>query len=240
MKALIVDDEPMAAKYLQTLVEQHCFEITSTHLIFSPIDALAHLKEVAYDIVFLDVEMPELDGVALLEKAQLPVATQVIFTTAHSSYAIDAFKANATHYLLKPINKEELTMAMRKAMRLMNLNKPLPNENTPQNDNGVISIFHEEEHHIIKISDILRFEADGSYTKIVLEKTKYYSSKGIGYFEKKVEGTSFYRCHNSHLLNLQKVVRMGKGKGSYAVLNNNDTVPISTTKKEEFEKRMGL
>ena len=115
MKALIIDDEPMPGKHLQGLIEEHCFEIEHTHVIDSPLVALDHLKENEYDIIFLDVEMPHINGFELLKKVRIPAKTQVIFTTAYSQYALDAFKVNAAHYLLKMVKKDDLIEAVRKA-----------------------------------------------------------------------------------------------------------------------------
>lgn len=232
MKALIVDDEPMAAKHLQFLIEQHCFEITSTHLIHSPIAAIKHLRTHQYDLIFLDVEMPEISGVELLKQVMLPRQTQVIFTTAHAQYAIDAFQADAAHYLLKVIQKDKLILAVRKVS-----NNSAP---TPAPEDLAISVFQNDEHHILRAKDILRFQAQGSYTSILLPQQKFLSSKGIGHFEKKLRGSSFFRCHNSHLINLQKVVKIGKGKSGYVVLSNEEVIPVSNAKKEELERRMGI
>ena len=238
MKALIIDDEPMAAKHLKSLVEQHCFEIYSTEMIHSPVEAIDHLASFSYDIIFLDVEMPEIDGFALLEQVELPPTTQVIFTTAYSKYAIDAFKANAAHYLLKMVKKDELITSVRKVTRLLNLTA---RAGQPMQDPvKVIPIFHNEEHHLVKWEDIVRIEASGSYSRIVLSDKELLSSKGIGHYEKKLENGPFFRCHNSHLVNLREVARLGKGKGGYLVLSNGDAVPLSPSRREAFERRMQL
>lgn len=125
MKALIVDDEPMPAKHLQNLVEKHCSEITQTRVLNSPIEALEHLKEHHFDLLFLDVEMPELTGFELLEEANLTPSTQVIFTTAYSQYAVEAFQSKEVHYMLKIVSKDELVAAVRKATQMLRQNQSL-------------------------------------------------------------------------------------------------------------------
>lgn len=234
MRALIVDDEPMPAKHLLGMIEKHCFEIDHAHIINSPTKALEHLKSNQYDLLFLDVEMPQLDGFELLEEAQLTPSTQVIFTTAYSQYAVDAFKANATHYILKLVTQEELVKAVRKATLLLRN----ANNSIPKHSNDVITVFHGGEHHLLKSGDIIRLEADRSYTSIVTPKKTFLSSKGIGQYAKKLPDHVFFRCHHSHLVNLQEVVKMGKGKDGYLILSNNDMIPISLSKKRELEAKL--
>lgn len=238
MRALIIDDEPMPAKHLKAMLEQHCFEIDSIEIINSPIVGLERLKSNPFDLLFLDVEMPKMDGFALLEKAQLSHRTQVIFTTAYAQYAIDAFKANAAHYILKPATKEELINAVRKAVRILpSKSEPDP---LPSAKNDVISVYYKDEHHIIKTSEIIRIEGSRSYSSVILKDKKLLSSKGLGVFEKKLVPPAFFRCHKSHLINLNRVRKVGKGRNGYVILSNSDMVPIAQSKKEEFEQIMEI
>ena len=235
MKALIIDDEPMPAKHLREMIKHHCFEIGLTEIIHSPITAMKHLSENEYDILFLDVEMPEMSGVEFLKQIQLPQKTAVIFTTAYSEYALDAFKANAIHYIMKPVEETELIKAVRKTLL----------KNQEGNSNGsdsfnTITVYDGEEYLIVKTADIIRLEADGSYTKIVLKEKNVLTSKRLGFYEEKLGLKKFMRCHNSHLINIAEVAKMGKGKGPYLIMSNNDMLPISNSKKQEIEKILGL
>ncbi len=239
MKALIVDDEPLASKYLRGLIEKHCFEISQIEIFNLPLEALEHLKSNVYDIIFLDVEMPELDGFELLDQANLSPKTQVIFTTAYSQYAIEAIKANATHYLIKMISPEDLITAVRRASKSLQQQFKA----NRQNENSrprTISVYQDNEHHIIKEQSIIRLEAKGSYTLIVSEDKKLLSSKGIGTFEKSLSSNTFFRCHNSHLVNIKMISRIGKGKNGYAILANEELIPIASGKRDELEKNLGL
>ena len=108
MRALIVDDEPLPGKLLMEMINKHCFEIEETSYISSSTEALKELSDSHYDIVFLDVEMPGMNAFEFLDEANLPHNTVVIFVTAYSNYAVEAFKADAAYYILKPVQKEEL------------------------------------------------------------------------------------------------------------------------------------
>lgn len=231
MKALIIDDEPMPGKHLEGMVKQHCFEIDEVHFIDSPLVALEHVKENIYDIIFLDVEMPRINGFEFLEKAALPAQTQIIFTTAYSQYAIEAFKANAAHYILKLVSKEDLIQAVRKAHYL------IKKQDTADK---AISVFIGDEHLILRQEEIHRLEASGSYTKIHTENKVLLSAKGIGTYVDKVSKTKFIRCHNSHIINIDYVTRISKGKKGYVVMKNEDAVPMVSSKRDIIIRMLGL
>lgn len=234
MKALIVDDEPMPGKLLQEMIKKHCFEINSTTLITSPQEALKHLQEEAYDILFLDVEMPGMNAFELLDQLQLPSHTVVIFVTAYSSYAVEAFKANAAYYVLKPVVQEELIKSVRKATSY------LTKANGEQQQQEKLSIFDGDEYLIINVNEIVRLQADGSYTKIVTDKKEHLSSKRLGFYEDKLSQANFYRCHNSHIINLKSLSKISKGKTPFLTLQNGDAIPLSPKKKSELIKLVGL
>ena len=234
MKALIIDDEPIPAKHLSGLIKKHCFEITSTHIIHSPVKAIEHLKKNYYDLIFLDVEMPEINGFEVLEDVDLPNETQVIFTTAYSQYAIDAFKANATHYILKLVTKEELIVSVRRAQSRLLCIKDKENESYES-----ISVFDGKEYLIINQKDVIRLEGDSGYTKIIVEGNKHYlSTNRIGYYNEQLNHKRFIRCHYSHIVNLSKIVKIAKGKPNYVVLSNDELIPVSNSRKEELRKRI--
>lgn len=236
MRAIILDDEPMPAKHIEQMLKKYCFEIKETTIFNVASKAIEHLKTDEYDVLFLDVEMPEMDGFQFLEKAELPFDTKVIFTTAYSEYAIEAFKANAVHYILKPVMKEELIAAVRKASSSIVNHKEVSQE--PKTS---ISIFDGEDYLLIKTGEIIRFEADGSYTKVHLVSGKtLLSSKRLGAYGKRLNMDEFIRCHNSHLVNTNFINKVSKGKAGYLTLENQEVIPISSSKKEEVNKLLEL
>jgi two-component system LytT family response regulator len=230
MRALIIDDEPMPAKHLRAMIEQHCFEITETEIIRSPKMAIEHLKEEVYDLIFLDVEMPEMDGFELLNHVELTKSTAVIFTTAYSEYAVQAFKANATYYIMKPVEEKELVVAVRKAIQKTKL------QSAKESADKSLSIFDGEEYIIIKTKDIIRLEADGSYTKFILADRTILASKRMGYFSEKLPQQDFVRCHNSHIVNIEKIAKISRGKSGYLIMSNDNIVPVSPSKKGDLDK----
>lgn len=235
MKALIIDDEPMPAKHLQEMIKKHCYEIAETELCFAPEEGLELLKNEQFDVIFLDVEMPKMDAFDFLEKAELGADTVVIFVTAYSQYAVDAFKANATHYILKPVLEEDLVKSVRKAVRQLSKSKK---EEKPKPSS--ISVYDGDEYEIIKSEQVIRLEADGSYTKIFLQDRQLVSSKRLGFYEERLSNSGFFRCHNSHLINLSYLEKVGKGKSSYLIMADEATIPLSANKKSQLEDLLGL
>lgn len=231
MRALILDDEPMPAKHLQELIKQTCFEIKETMISNSPLDAMELLGKEDFDILFLDVEMPEMSGVEFLKRIQLPKNCSIIFTTAYSEYAVEAFQLNATHYLMKPAVEEELIKAVRK----VSLGKM-----EAKKDDSKLSIYDGEEYLILDKNDIIRLEGDGSYTKVIMINRTILASKRMGYFEKKLNQDQFFRCHNSHVVNVNEIKKLGKSKSNYLVMSNEDVIPISSSKKGAIENILGL
>lgn len=200
------------------------------------------IKEDDFTLIFLDVEMPGMTGFEFLQNAMLPQSTEVIFTTAYSNYAIEAFKANATHYILKPIVTDELINAVRKAMHNQQLkgSTPPPALVAPSNS---LTVYVGEEYIILACENIIRLEADGSYTNIYsTSHPPILASKRMGHYEGKLNPDSFFRCHNSHLINLKHISKVGKNRGSssYITLTNNDVVPVSSSKKEQLTRLLDL
>lgn len=236
MKALIIDDEPMSSKYLLEMVTSHCFEISSTTVYNVASKALEHLKDNVYDIIFLDIEMPGMNGFEFLTHAGLSNRTSVIFTTAYSQYAIEAFKANASHYLLKPVMEEDLIHAVRRASRLTSEPSSINQENA-----DLIHIFDGEDYLIINKSDIIRLEADGSYTKFITKNAPpILSSKRLNQYLEQMDSKKYFRCHNSHVICLNEIIKINRGRAGYIELKNKDLIPVSQSKKEELKKLLGF
>ena len=193
------------------------------------------MQEKEFDVIFLDVEMPGMNAFELLDQVQLPSSTVVIFVTAYSSYAVDAFKANAAYYILKPVVKEELITAVRKAStHLQTATKK------KSNSEGSISIYEGDEYLIVKEENIIRVEADGSYARIVCIDKAHLSSKRLGHYESKLDSKIFYRCHHSHLINIHHLQKISKGKSPYLTMDNGDVVPLSPSKRQQLNQLIGL
>lgn len=232
MNAIIIDDEPMPAKQLASLIKRKFSEIEHCEIFQSATKAIQRLEEHFFDIVFLDIKMSEMSGFDFLEKVNLPQKTHVIFTTAFEEYAVDAFNADAFHYLVKPVTEDSLAKALLKIHRFSveNLNN--------QTVKGFFSVYNNNEHHIIKEKDIIRIEAHGSYSKIVTLKKTILSSKNIGWNEQRLNSQYFTRVHKSHIININMIDRISKS--NYIVLSNNEIIPLAPSRQKVLAKAMGL
>ena len=238
LTAILIDDEISNLKGLAQKMGKLFPHIEITATFQKPEDAVNALKNEQPDLVFLDIEMPRINGFELLAKLK-KIQFQVIFVTAYSEYAIEAFKQNAIDYVLKPIDDEDLIIAVNKAITVIQTKNDLENSsklvhlltNTISNTNKIIvptakglSFIPEEE--------VMHLEGYGGYTKIHLENTTILtSSYNLGKFEKLLN-PKFFKCHKSHIVNLEKV-RHFENEG-YLVLNTDERIPISKANKKAF------
>ncbi|AUC77034.1 LytR/AlgR family response regulator transcription factor [Olleya sp. Bg11-27] len=236
--AILIDDEISNLKGLEQKIGKLFPELVILNTFQKPEDAISALQNNQPDIVFLDIEMPRINGFDLL--AQLNVIDfQIIFVTAYSEYAIEAFKQNAIDYVLKPIDDADLIVAVKKAISVIKTkvdidsNHKLVNllSSTLSNNNKII-VPTAKGMSFIPQEEVMHLEGYEGYTKIhLINDTTITSSYNLGRFEKLLNAT-FFKCHKSHIINLEKV-RHFENEG-YVVLDNEYRVPISKTNKKAF------
>ncbi|WP_407556163.1 LytR/AlgR family response regulator transcription factor [Winogradskyella sp. 4-2091] len=242
MKALIIDDEKKARQVLQILVEENCPKITSILQADNLLTGVELIKQQAPNIVFLDIEMPEHSGLEILNFIEKEVHNfEIIFTTAYSEYAIQAFQLSAIDYLLKPVRPSQVKEAVDKAVkflgntqinkRLIELKESLQNSNFKK-----IGLPNADGIKFVNFNDIIMLEADGMYTKVsAINDGSILVSKPLKFFVETLNNIKiFYRPHRSHLINLSYIKAYVKKDGGYIVMENDQAVSISNDKKEEF------
>ncbi len=236
IKAIIVDDELSAIKSLQWEIENFCQGIEICDSFTDPIEAISAINYIKPDCVFLDIEMPEMDGFQLLQNLKFR-NFDLIITTAFDNYAIKAFKESAIDYLLKPIDSDDLTKSVAK----IRVNK---DKNTLGNElKSVLKNFMSSTSKIalplagktifVNADEIYYCKADGNYCEIFFtNKTKEILSKKIKEVEEIINNNSFFRVHNSYLVNINYIKEFVKSDGQYLVLENGTSVPVSRSKKD--------
>jgi two-component system, LytTR family, response regulator len=237
-RTVIIDDERTNLLTLRNLLEKNFPKIKIIATAANVAEGVAVINEVEPDLVFLDISMPDGDGFDLLSKVTFRTF-EVIFTTAHDQYALRAFDYSAIHYLLKPIEYNELKAAITRyddlkvkdsiSARLSVLKDNL------QNRQHKLIVPSLEGFNIVLIDDIIRLEASDSYTIFFLTSNrKLLASKSLNNFEKLLTDQTFIRLHSKHLVNLKYVQRYIKGKGGSVVLENGDEIDVSVRKKNDF------
>jgi two-component system LytT family response regulator len=242
--AIIVDDEPYSCEALATMLERYCPEIKVLDLCYSAASAIKSIHELKPQILFLDVEMPYMNGFEMLEKLS-EINFKLIFTTSYDQYAIKAIRFSALDYLLKPVDKDELQKAVQKAM---NTNEhPLPQQlevllhklNHPKVVVNKIAIPTMEGLQMVLVENIIRCEADRNYTHLFLKnKGNITASRNLKDLEEMLEDYSFIRVHHSHLINLNEVEKYIRGEGGYLLMSDKSSVDVSRSRKEILLKKL--
>ncbi len=249
LRAVIVDDEEHCIKTLAWELEA---ATPPCELIGSFTDSQVALRELAAlgaDVLFLDIEMPRLNGFELLtqlEATQRPYP-HVIFTTAYSEYAVKAFKYSAIDYLLKPVDRDELDKALARVphpahpgaghtqdptlLKVLFDNIHEASQGRPMR----LSLPTSEGWELVNVDQIVRCQSDGSYTDIHFDpKRKLTISRNLKQVEESLASSSFYRVHNSHLVNLRHVKRFLRQDGGVLVMTDDSEVTVSRSRKDEI------
>ncbi|MFC3417549.1 LytR/AlgR family response regulator transcription factor [Algoriphagus hitonicola] len=237
----IVEDEPQSAERLKLLMERShldLFELIG--VIKKAQEVLGFFQENSPDLVFWDVELGEKTAFELL--AEIPKKDfQIIFTTGHQEYALQAIKANALDYLLKPVDAEELAKSL-KRVEVQRSNGVNPSDLEailksilPLKNLQKIALPTASGLEFVPIDSILRCQADVNYTHFFLrDGRKITSSKTLKEYEMQLVSQDFFRVHNSHLVNLKEVRFYTKGKGGFLTLNDGTEVEVASRRKEEL------
>ena len=240
---MIIDDEPKNIQLLQKMLAAHCPQVEIAATESDAKKGLLLIGEVKPQLVFLDVEMPHLNGFDLLKKLE-PVSFEVIFVTAYSQYAVEAFEHQATGYITKPINTEKLIAAVNTAAKRIeekNINKnlfSLLEQNSLQSAPDKIPLSTSNGLVFVKITDIMYCESSGNYTHFYMnDDKKIIVSRQLGEYEKLLPENNFTRIHDKYILNLAYIKEYIKGSGGEVVLENGKEIPVATRRKEDFLAR---
>lgn len=239
-KIIIIDDEVHCVDVLLNLVKKARpdYEVIGTFC--NPVKGLEFIKDNQPDLLFLDIEMPNLNGFALLDK-MLPIDFDIIFTTAYDQYAIRAFEYSAINYLLKPITEKSIVQALsnwekRRKITSMEQWRLLQNNiSSSVNDVSKIALPTGIGYHIVEIKNIVRCESDNNYSYFFLDdESKLLICKTLKEIEEMLRDYGFLRVHQSHLINPQFVKAILKQDGGTVLMNDGKEIPVSRQKRSEI------
>lgn len=241
IKTILIDDEMHCLKTLEILLKEYCANVQVLEKCSDPVMGLKAIEMYKPDLVFLDIEMPQMNGFEMLDR--LPqVNFALIFTTGYDQYAIKAFHFSALDYLLKPVAPKELINAVKKVEEQRHFPMPEQFEMLLKKINGINNGFNKiavptaEGFELIPAADVVYFEADDNYTHIFLKnKNKIVACRTLKKIEEQIQDYNiFVRVHKSYMVNLNEVVRYVRGEGGYLVMSDNSSVSVSRTRKDSL------
>ena len=245
IRTVIIEDEQKSREMLAAIIEKNCPQLQIVGLAKNVSEGVEAIKRENPDLVFLDISMQDGSGFDLLQKVQ-GHKFELIFATASDQYAIKAIKYSACDYLLKPIDIEELVNAVERVAKkktagpnMENLNFLIQQLKKTDDSFQKITLPTGNAYEIVSVKDIIRCEADGSYTNFFLsDKRKLMISAGLKHYEELLPESDFIRVHHHHLINMNHVVRFLKEDGGYAVMSDGTKIEISRRKKDTFMEKL--
>ena len=236
LKAIIVDDEAPARSELKFLLD----ELGQTEVVAEASnvrDAIEQLKSHPCDVMFLDINMPEASGLQLAEALQrLKFPPAVVFVSAYSEHALDAFKVNAVDYLLKPVDTERLSQAIQRVVEHVTLHAKVQKLER-------ISVEKAGKKILIGIDAIRFVMARDDYAYLQTDTDRYFSTVSLAQLEKRLDGHGFFRVHRGYLVNLSMVTEVESVSGGTLLLtldSCDEQIPVSRRRVSALKKALGL
>ncbi len=245
IKALIIDDEPLA----RSLVKEYLKSFADIAVLEECNDGFEGVKAIVQhqpDLIFLDIQMPKINGFEMLELIETPPA--VIFTTAFDEFAMKAFEAHAVDYLLKPFSKERFEKALHKWLVQRTTNQTPATQNfiekrnpQPEENNRVV-VKKGSNIIIIPVNQIYYFEAYDDYVKIYTKEGMHLKKKTMSYFEGLLDAAQFVRVHRSYMINLQELTRIEpmEKDNHIALLKSGAQIPLSQSGFTRLKSVLGI
>jgi two-component system LytT family response regulator len=245
IKAVIIDDEPLARSLVKEYLQSHR-DIEIAGECSDGFEGMKAIMQIQPDLIFLDIQMPKINGFEMLELLENP--PQVIFTTAFDEHAIRAFENHAIDYLLKPFSKERFDKAIQK-VRALTQNATIPDSRElletasmmPQQTQRIV-VKTGGKIKIIPVGTIHYLEAADDYVKVITQEGSFLKNKTMAHFEKVLHEDQFVRVHRSYLINIEQITRIDpyEKDGHLAILRNGSKIPVSKTGYLKLKKVLGL
>jgi two-component system LytT family response regulator len=246
INAIIIDDEKNALITLRNDLQTYCTGLSIQAEFTKAADAVEYMQTHTPDVIFLDIDMPVMNGFDFIKALNKPITSHIIFVSAYSEFAVKAFKVSALDYLLKPIEPDELKDAVQRAIdKTTPANQQevlLKNfmDNLTDSPKAKIALPVNDGYNLIDPTHIIYCKADGAYTEIVMDNEKsFLISKTLGRTQELMP-SEFERIHQSYLININHIKKFRKGESPVAVMSNNDTVKVSRLNKDKLAQILGI
>lgn len=252
INTIIIDDEEIAVSQLKYLLEQYP-DLNVMATFTDPITALEKIHMYQPDLIFLDIKMPEISGLAVAEEIMnvLP-KTYVIFVTAYDEYALNAFDYNAIDYILKPVSLKRIDRTIQKVFTSFSDNKIKSTLSSKLSKvmkvydkgfNRIIAVEDEGRIMLLNPADVIMFTPNGHGANIHTKQKKYTSKQSMNYWEERLAEFNYFRCHKSYLVNFDKIEQilpMFNNTYLLKIKNYPDEIPVSRNKAKELSRILGL
>lgn len=240
LRTILIEDEQSSLENLHQKLTEFCPSLRVIATSMRPEEAILLIRHHKPEVVFLDIEMPRMDGFRMLQEIK-EVDFEVIFVTAYNQYAIEAIRFSAFDYLVKPVVIKELQAAVERLADKSNHKSKERFEalrqklSDPRSQENTIPVPTSDGIEFLQIKDIIRIESSSNYSRLILIGGRILVvAKLLREFEELLSPYRFYRVHNSHLINLLFVKKYVRGDGGQIILRNGDVVDVSRRKKDEF------
>lgn len=236
LKAIIIDDEPLACSLLQFMLQQSD-NIELIHVSYSPHDAIERIDTLQPDLIFLDIQMPQITGIELLELIEHK--PYVVFTTAYNEHALKAFELNAIDYLLKPYTQERLMKAIEKVKNQYSAKREKVYDHISElhsEPKERIIVKDKRKMKIIPFKEIIYLEGALDYVKIYTNEGFYIKHGTMQTFEDMLKSAGFIRCHRSYIVNTHFIQSIENDNQKYQIfLQNKTTIPVSRNRQQDVK-----
>ena len=237
---MIIDDEDHIRESLKGFSERYCPQVQVIGEASSYREAREMIPKLNPDLLFLDIQLGDGNGIDLLSEFESP-DFKVIFITAHDQYAIDAFKVSAVDFILKPVNPLALSEAVERARQILKHELELKlealgsNLSSDKKSSRKFIIKTNDNIYLLEMNTVTHLSSDGSYTEIfTTDQGTIISSRPLRDFEEMLMPYAFYRIHRSFIINLAHVKRYEKAEGGFVVLTNDLKIPVASRKQVDF------
>lgn len=239
----VVDDEEGAIEDLRWELNSLDYSMTEVAIFTNPVEATLKLQQMELDLLFLDISMPVINGICLVESLEA-VNFDIVFTTAYDQYAIEAFRHNAIDYLLKPVNNTELSRVLDKHL-CNRLTKNMKDQlellkQAFDDENERLKIYIKDEYRYLPFSEIVRLEAKSNYTSVFTTQKEYLVSYPLKEYEQQLPTERFIKVHRSHIVNKNAISGIGNSVSRYITMSSGDKIPVSRSKYLEIKLLLNL
>jgi two-component system, LytTR family, response regulator len=228
MTCIAIDDEPKALE----VIERYCQKMSLASLKASfrePLKAIEFLNREKVDLIFLDINMPDINGMQLLQT--LSPRPLIIFTTAYSQYAVESYELNALDYLLKPVTFERFLMAVNKAAAVL-----ASRNTTGMDEDAAVLIKSGPQTYRVKVSEILYLEKNGNYITVHLKEGNILIRENMGDIFDLVPAADFIRVHKSYVVSIRHISMIEV----HQLIVNGEKIPIGSTYRDSLRDRLGI